>query len=200
MTATYPRLSCVVLNAGHQRTIDFASPSSISLSDLTSEVELNYLSPLHTVSLFLPHLLALAPLPASVVLVSSGLAIIPIARCANYCAAKAAVHSLAWTLRGQLGSPGFEGGRHLRVIELVPPAVQTELHSRQPDLVAAGQASIGMPLADYVDDTWAQLSGPDVVDEIMPASVRARFGTVEDEKRRGFRAMEKTMRDAGRTA
>ncbi|EXL67410.1 hypothetical protein FOPG_16474 [Fusarium oxysporum f. sp. conglutinans race 2 54008] len=78
IVTAYPSLSCIVLNAGFQRTVDFTRPETISRSLLTSEVHTNYLSPLHTISLFLPHFISLDkaspnPTPASIVLVSSGL-------------------------------------------------------------------------------------------------------------------------------
>ncbi len=133
-------------------------------------------------SLFLPHLIARGPAPASIVLVSSGLAIVHIPRCANYCATKAALHSLAWTLRSQLSSAPET--RHVRVIEVVPPAVQTELHSQQEDLVHAGQTAFALPLEPYADETWAALQGDQ--DEILATVAKQRFGHVEDEKRKVF--------------
>ncbi|PCD28578.1 hypothetical protein AU210_011137 [Fusarium oxysporum f. sp. radicis-cucumerinum] len=96
----YPSLSCIVLNTGFQRTVDFTHPKTISRSLLTSEVHTNYLSSLHTISLFLPHFISLSkalpnPTPASIILISSGLAIVPVAHYANYCATKSALRSLA---------------------------------------------------------------------------------------------------------
>jgi len=147
-------------------------------------------------TLFLPHLISLAPSrPASIVLVSSGLALVPIPRCGNYCATKAALHSLAWTLRTQLA-----GVKNLRVIEIIPPAVQTELHSQQADLVAAGQANIGVPLVEYADETWAALAGDEVQDEIMFSQARDRWGHIETEKKKGYEAMLAMMKKMGVSA
>lgn len=164
---------------------------------------------------FLPHLIALGPSqPASIVLVSSGLAIVPIPRCANYCASKAAVHSLAWTLRSQLSGPASPHTNHIRVIEIVPPAVQTELHAQQPDVVAAGQSKIGVPLDMWADETWTAMRASDGdggdgraiaggekggekdewEDELMVSMARERFGKIEEEKRKGFKFFEDLVR------
>ncbi|KAK5659885.1 hypothetical protein OQA88_13348 [Cercophora sp. LCS_1] len=102
ITETYPTLDSIVLNAGFQRSLDFTRPESVSLPTVNSELTTNYLSPLHMVTHFLPHLTSIAPAPASIVLVSSGLAVIPFPRCANYCATKAALHSLAWSSSSSL--------------------------------------------------------------------------------------------------
>jgi short-subunit dehydrogenase involved in D-alanine esterification of teichoic acids len=125
----------------------------------------------------------------SIILVSSGLALVPMSRCANYCASKAAVHALAWTLRAQLAGRGG-----VRVVEIVPPAVQTELHSQQPDLVAAGQAHFGLPLEAYADETWAALTAPEAVDEVVCEALRERHGAVEERKREAFAQMEVAFR------
>ena len=65
------------------------------------------------------------------------------------------MHSLLLVMRTQLASsPSFS---HLKVVEIFPPAVQTELHDpkHQPDL--QGGKAIGMPLDEFTDKAWAQL-------------------------------------------
>ncbi len=178
ITAAYPFLDCVILNAGFQQVLDFTEPASLPLDAATAEMNTNYLSPLHATALFLPHLTSRAPNPAAIVYVTSGLALVPLSVCPGYCASKAAVHSLAWTLRSQLASESATS--HLRVIEIIPPAVQTELHTRQ------GRPATGMPLADFIDETWQGLCADDAADEIMPKLLQQQAGTVEDEKRKAF--------------
>ncbi|KAH7311347.1 hypothetical protein B0I35DRAFT_377444 [Stachybotrys elegans] len=200
ITKKYPSLSSVVLNAGFQRTLDFTHPETISRASLTSELNTNYLSPLHTIALFLPHLISLGkspePVPASIVLVSSGLALVPIARCANYCATKAAIHSLAWTLRSQLSAPSSPETQHIRVIEIMPPAVKTELHSLQPELVAAGQADFGLPLDEFTDETWNLLKAKDISDdEIKVKVLMDRAGEIETSKKEAFHMLEAMFRN-----
>ncbi|KAK3681323.1 hypothetical protein B0T22DRAFT_485412 [Podospora appendiculata] len=207
ITTTYPTLDALLLNAGFQRTLDFTTPSTISLPAVTAEVATNYLSPVHTITHFLSHLLSLSPSPAAILLVSSGLAVIPFPRCANYSATKSAIHSLAWSLRSQLAGPDAPHAHHMRVVELLPPAVQTELHPLQPDLVAAGQDKIGIPLAAYVDETWADLISDDddeaggtrggERDEIAHTVHREKLAGAEEKKREGFRAFVAFMRKQG---
>lgn len=217
ITNTHPTLSCIVLNAGIQRTIDLTqaassfSSSSCSPSSAyrdiaakaTAEATTNYLSPLLTAAAFLPHLLARPAPPdgpgAAILAVTSALALVPLARCPSYCATKAALHSLAWSLRAQLAAS--PRARHVRVVELLPPAVQTELHALQPELVAAGQAHIGMPLGQYIDETWAALQrwDPDE-NEIMVSQVRANYGHFEDEKRVAFEQLQERVKTMGKSA
>lgn len=115
----------------------------------------------------------------------------PLPRCANYCATKSALHSLAWSLRAQLGPVH----PHLRVVEIVPPAVQTELHTLQPELVAVGQADIGMPLGAFIDETWEALERWDEKeDEIMVKEVKGNWGHVEDARRVAFGQLQERMK------
>jgi len=58
---------------------------------------------------------------AAIINVSSGLGFVPIAAMPIYCATKAAVHSFTISLRYQLRDTS------IRVFEIVPPAVDTEL-------------------------------------------------------------------------
>lgn len=99
------------------------------------------------------------------------------------------MHSLAWTLRSQLSAPSSPETQHIRIIEIIPPAVQTELHTQQPDLAAAGQGPIGMPLQEFLEETWSALEKGDE-DEILVGPNRERWGTVENEKKAGFKMVE----------
>lgn len=72
------------------------------------------------------------------------MALVPMTRCPKYGASKAALHHFILTLRSQIkDAPG-----DVRVFEILPPAVQTELHDpkHQPDL--KNGHLIGMPLED----------------------------------------------------
>ncbi|ELQ32538.1 hypothetical protein MGG_10233 [Pyricularia oryzae 70-15] len=214
MTTKYPTLDCIMANAGVQNTTNLATltkpgaDGTALAKTITGEVNLNYLSPVHTVIHFLPHLSALGARgqPTAVVLVTSGLALVPMSRCGNYCATKAALHSFAWTLRAQLRQQREdEGGDSssssstvlTRVIEVVPPAVKTELHSRQPDLVAAGAGDFGMELDDFTNETWAALSGDEPQDEILVGPTK-RHAKLVDATRESFVIMDKMIREQGK--
>ncbi|KAI1747279.1 short chain dehydrogenase [Xylaria castorea] len=180
---SHPSLDCIVLNAGIQRGLDFARPGEIDLGLVRKEIDTNYTSYISLLAAFLPHLQARAPAASAVLAVSSGLALVPLPRCANYCGTKAALHALVWSLRAQLGAD--EGSRHIKVVEIVPPAVQTELHELQPDMVAAGQANIGITIDEFIRDCWAGLEAGD--EEILVGPLKANFANLEDGKRAVFK-------------
>lgn len=84
---------------------------------------------------------------------SSGLAFVPIVKRLNYCSAKAALHHFLLCLREQL----LDGPGNVKVVEIFPPAVQTELHDErhQPDI--KNGRSMGMPLKEFTEESWAKL-------------------------------------------
>jgi uncharacterized oxidoreductase len=67
-----------------------------------------------------------------------------------YCATKAAVHSFTLTLRQQLKTSG------VKVIELIPPYVATELGGGLP---APSGALHQMPLDTFITETMKELAG-----------------------------------------
>ncbi|KZO94113.1 short-chain dehydrogenase/oxidoreductase [Calocera viscosa TUFC12733] len=147
--SSFPKLDCIILNAGIQRGLNFTKPESIDLGKVDSELKTNYVSVVHMLKYFLPHLMKQPS--AAVAGVSSTLAMVPIPRCPNYCATKAALHHLLMMLRFQLK------GTTVKVIEIFPPGVKTELHLaiNQPDLVNGDQ--IGIPLDEFMDVAWTGL-------------------------------------------
>jgi len=79
---------------------------------------------------------------------TSGLALVPLPRCPNYCATKAALHQFILALRRQLT------GSNVKVVELFPPAVQTELHDKvhQPDIENGRE--IGITIEEFMEQAW----------------------------------------------
>lgn len=166
---------------------DVTSPtasSSTALSQVTEEVTLNYLSPLHTTLLLLPHLRSRAAkgAPTAVILTSSGLALVPMHVYPNYCASKAATHTLAWQIRTQLAAEAEKTketnleAASVRIIDIVPPAVQTELNK------TSGAAPFGVPLNQYIEELWADLEKGEE-DEILVGNTD-QFRHVEDERKK----------------
>ncbi len=112
----FPRLNVLVNNAGIQRRVRILGDK---WSATHEEIAINLEAPLHLTSLFIPHLMK-QERPA-ILNVTSGLAFSPIASVPIYCATKAALHSFTLSLRHQLA------GTPVQVIEIIPPAVNTDL-------------------------------------------------------------------------
>lgn len=145
----FPALNCVINNAGVQLRIDFGADGTLDDEALRAEVETNVLGPIRVTSAFLPHLKTQKD--AVLVNVSSGLAFVPMARFPVYCATKAAVHSWTVSLRHQLRHWG------IRVIELIPPYVATELGGPgKPVATAEGRGP--MPLDEFIHEAMKELS------------------------------------------
>jgi uncharacterized oxidoreductase len=142
----FPTLNCVFNNSGVQRRHDFASGKPIDESAMLAEIQTNLLGLIRVSVEFLPHLKNQQD--ATLLNVSSGLAFVPIAVFPVYCATKAAVHSFSLSLRRQLRDS------NVKVIELIPPYVATELGG-------AAQAPAGalrqMPLDTFVAETMKEL-------------------------------------------
>lgn len=123
---------------------------------MQTEFTTNYLSVIHLAMAFLPHLQECSKqAPTGIAFTTSGLSLVPLMRCANYCATKAALHQWILVFREQCRNAGYSD---LRVVELLPPAVQTELHDQkhQPDI--DNGRSIGMPLDEFTEAAWKGLS------------------------------------------
>ena len=81
---------------------------------------------------------------AAIVNVGSGLAFAPLAAVPIYCATKAALHSFTLSLRHQLR------GTSVEVIEIVPPAVNT-------DLGGPGLHTFGADVNEFADAVMARI-------------------------------------------
>ncbi|MCL2831862.1 MAG: SDR family NAD(P)-dependent oxidoreductase [Treponema sp.] len=108
-------------NAGIQRDIDLTN-GIVDLRSGEDEIAVNLTAPVYLSALFTP-LLAKKE-NAAIVNVSSGLAFMPehASRAPVYCAVKAGLHVFSVTQRIQLAPLG------IRVIELIPPMVESELN------------------------------------------------------------------------
>ena len=117
--ASFPNLNMLVNNAGVQRSIDLKQGAAALVAG-DDEVEINLTAPIHLAALFVPQLLQQTE--AAIINISSGLGFIPMAYFPVYCATKAALHSFSVSLRQQLkGTP-------VRVFEIIPPTVRSELN------------------------------------------------------------------------
>lgn len=119
MNASFPQWNVLVNNAGIQRDIDFTKGVA-ELEAGESEIAVNLEAPIILSGLAVP-MLAGKDGPA-IVNVSSGLGFVPAAKMPVYSAIKAAIHAFTMALRHQLLPVG------IKVFEVVPPAVDTELN------------------------------------------------------------------------
>lgn len=119
-TSRFGMLNVLINNAGIQRETDF-SAGAPELTDGESEIDTNFTASVHLSALCVPHFLKLEQ-ECAVVNVTSGLAFIPLRIVPVYCATKAALHSFSISLRSQLEKT------NVRVFEIIPPLVRTDLH------------------------------------------------------------------------
>jgi len=117
--AHLPALNVLVNNAGVQRDVDFTKGIDDFLAG-ENEIRVNLEAAIILTGLFVP-LLAKNKDPA-IVNVSSGLGFVPAARMPVYSASKAGIHAYTMAIRRQLSTVG------IKVFEVVPPAVDTELN------------------------------------------------------------------------
>lgn len=151
----HPDLDCVFVNAGIQRPFNFADSKSVDLKLVDSEFTTNYLSCIHIAMAFLPYLqLQAKTSPTSLVFTTSGLAFVPVLHVPNYCATKAALHHWLLCFREQLRKTSPD----MKVIELAPPAVQSELHDYMGEDKGRG---IGMPMDEFIERAWHGLQSDD---------------------------------------
>jgi uncharacterized oxidoreductase len=120
ISAKFSNLNVLVNNAGVQRDIDFTKGIDEFLTG-ENEIKINLEALIVLTGLFIPYLTGKKD-PA-IINVSSGLGFVPIARMPVYSASKAGVHAFSMALRQQLLKVG------IKVFEVVPPAVDTELNS-----------------------------------------------------------------------
>ena len=135
LIAEYPKLNVLINNAGIMQIDDAAG--AIDDSVLVSIVTTNLLGPIRMTSALIEHLKKQPS--ATVINVSSGLAFVPLAITAVYSATKAAIHSYTQSMRYRLK------GSSVRVLELIPPWVQT-------DLLNSKDEPRAMPLAAFIEE------------------------------------------------
>jgi uncharacterized oxidoreductase len=141
----FPTINVLVNNAGIQnRPPPLLDPQDWSAH--RKELATNLDAPLHLTMLLLPHL-AKAPFGA-VVNVTSGLAFAPFAIMPTYCLTKAALHSFTLSLRHQLENSALD------VVEIVPPAVNT-------DLGGPGLHAFGVDVDAFADSVFTRLDNGD---------------------------------------
>ena len=143
LTTDFPSLNVVVHNAGIMRPEKLLAENA-DLTDMEATVATNLIGPMRLTVALLP-LLQKQP-SATVMTVSSGLAFVPLAMTPTYSATKAAIHSYSQSLRYQLQDTS------IRVIELIPPYVQTGLLGEHQE-----NDPRAMPLAEFINEVMTLL-------------------------------------------
>ena len=138
----FPKLDVLMNNAGIFLPKNLKAAAS-DLNGLMTEVNINVGGVIRTTSALIDVITANR---GTVINVSSALAFVPLPAAPIYCATKAAVHSYTLSLRFQLEGTGVE------VIELMPPAVKTDMTK---ELVEGGVSA--MSIADLVKQSFSAL-------------------------------------------
>ncbi len=136
LIAEYPKLNVLINNAGIMQIDDAAGV--VDEAVLLSTIATNLLGPIRMTSALIEHLKKQDA--ATVINVSSVLGFVPLAMSAVYCSTKAAMHSYTQSMRYKLR------GSSVRVLELIPPWVQT-------DLLGSNNEPRAMPLAEFIEET-----------------------------------------------
>ena len=150
VTREFPKLNILVNNAGIQRR--FQIVQNPEWEKIDEELAINLDAPIHLSALFISHLLKQEH-PA-ILNITSGLAFAPMAMAPVYCATKAAFRSFTLSLRHQLSATPIS------VIEIIPPAVNTDLGGK-------GLHTTATPLNEFAEA---------VVDQLKKGSVEIAYG------------------------
>lgn len=153
--AAFPKLDVLMNNAGIMQYRNLQVPAD-DPADLMSEINVNVGGVIGMTSAFID---ILSRNRGTVINVSSALAFVPLPAAPIYSATKAAIHSYTQSLRFQLEASGVE------VIELMPPAVKTDMTAGFPE----GDLAL-ITTEELVKQSFAALKAGAV--EIRPGQAR----------------------------
>ena len=156
LIADHPELNVLINNAGIMQPDTVAGKIDDAL--LTSTISTNLLGPIRMTSALIEHLKTKNN--AVVAYTSSVLAFVPLAVTGIYSSTKAALHSYVLSQRFMLRNT------KVRVLEIAPPWVRTELMNSQ-------EAKQAMPLDQFIAQTMAML-GTDADEIVIDAAKQFR--------------------------
>jgi short-subunit dehydrogenase involved in D-alanine esterification of teichoic acids len=160
--AAHPDLNVLIAMAGIMRVEDWHTPGGF-LDSAESIVTTNVLGPIRLIAAFIEHLQTRPD--ATIVTVSSGLAFTPLKVTPTYNASKAAIHMLSESIRLQLADTSVS------VVELVPPAVRTDL------LPGQQESEFAMPLDEFVAEVMELIETQPEATELQVERVKfLRYG------------------------
>ena len=137
IAAEHCDLNVLVNNAGIQNWMNPADENFYTRAE--SEIAVNLEAPIHLASLFLG-----LPSLDTIINVTSGLSFVPLTKVPVYCATKAFLHSFTLSLRHLLHARGID------VIEIIPPALNTDLGGK-------GLHDHAPSVDDFIEAIFAQL-------------------------------------------
>jgi short-subunit dehydrogenase involved in D-alanine esterification of teichoic acids len=180
--AKHPSLNVLIAMAGIMQAEDWHRPETF-LASAEQVVTTNVLGPIRLIGAFVEHLQAQPA--ATIVTVSSGLAHTPLRVTPSYNASKAAIHQLTESLRLQLADTS------VRLLELVPPAVATELMPGQTE------NPVAMPLDEFADEVMQLIETQPEAHEILVERVKfLRFAEVRGDYDQVVATLNSTDRHA----
>lgn len=163
LIAQYPKANILINNAGIMRSENLDRRRD--LTDAEAMITTNLLGTIRVTNAMIDHLVTQPD--SAIVNVSSGLAFVPLFSAPTYNATKAAIHSYTVSLREAVKGK-------VEVIELVPPAVQTELTPGQETRPGY------QPLAEFADEVMELFSHQPTPSEILVSRVGfQRFAEAE---------------------
>ncbi|HXC06663.1 MAG TPA: SDR family NAD(P)-dependent oxidoreductase [Bacteroidia bacterium] len=130
-------LNVLVNNAGIQQWVNITDPDFYKRAK--EEITTNIEAPLHLI-----HLFAQLPALKTVMNVTSGLSFVPLSKVPVYSATKAFFHSFTLSLRALLKA------KNIGVIELIPPALNTDLGGK-------GLHDAAPPVSEFIAAVFQQL-------------------------------------------
>lgn len=133
----HPDTNVIINNAGIQNWMKIDEPDYYNKAK--AELAINVEAPLHLTQLFLQ-----SGALDTIINVTSGLSFTPLTKTPVYSATKAFLHSYTRSLRHLLKDRGIE------VIELIPPALNTDLGGK-------GIHDFAPPVSGFIDTTFEQL-------------------------------------------
>ncbi|MCX6281182.1 MAG: SDR family NAD(P)-dependent oxidoreductase [Bacteroidetes bacterium] len=137
ISAEHHDLNVLINNAGIQQIMGIHDTDFFPRAE--EEIKINIEAPLHLTSLFLK-----LQKPDTIINVTSGLAFAPLTSVPIYSASKAFFHSFTLSLRHLLLAKNVE------VIELIPPALNTDLGGK-------GRHTYAPPVGDFINAVFEQL-------------------------------------------
>jgi uncharacterized oxidoreductase len=157
-------LNVLINNAGIQQWAKIEDEDFFQQAK--EELAINVEAPLHLVSLFIK----LKSLK-TIINVTSGLSFVPMIKMPVYCATKAFFHSFTLSLRQLTKSKNIE------VIELIPPALNTDLGGK-------GSHDYAPPVSDFIEAVFEQLKQGRI--EISFGFSEAMLNATPDDLKKAF--------------